>query len=188
MSAEMSEKLSVLLESRCSSSVFLSIRTSGGIQSWVESPSTLDSGIIAILALLPLRRLHVYCTLCPLARPKSEPTRPRSWFITVSRLKSTTRATASAPQKASSRPSDAMRSTDVLLCRCLKCCVPRTAFSALIGAQRVLRLQLCLMVTSYFQRHTPTSQIENSKYDCPRLHRIWVPNTMEPREKNKYRI
>ena len=47
----------------------------------------------------------------------------------------------------------------------------------------MLGLQLCLMVTSYFQRHTPTSQIENSKYDCPRLHRIWVPNTMEPREK-----
>ena len=33
------------------------------------------------------------------------------------------------------------------------------------------------MVTSYFQRHTPASQIENSKYDCPRLHR------MEPRGK-----
>ena len=104
-----------------------------------------------------------------------------------SQVKSTTRATASAPQKASSPSSDAMRSTDVL-CRCLKCCVPRTAFSALMGAQRVLGLQLCLMVTSYFQRHTPTSQIENSKYDCPRLHRIWVPNTMEPREKYIYRI
>ena len=54
-----------------------------------------------------------------------------------------------------------------------------------MGAQRLLGLQLCLMVTSYFQRHTPTSQIENSKYDCPRLHRIWNPNTMEPREKIK---
>ena len=75
-----------------------------------------------------------------------------------SQVKSTTRATASAPQKASSRSSDAMRSTDVLLCRCLKCYVPRTTFSALMGAQRVLGLQLCLMVTSYFQRHTPTSQ------------------------------
>ena len=73
-----------------------------------------------------------------------------------------------------------------MLCRCLKCCVPRTAFSALMGAQRVLGLQLCLMVTSYFQRHTPTSQIENSKYDCPRLHRIWDPNTMEPRGKYIY--
>ena len=71
-----------------------------------------------------------------------------------SQVKSTTRATASAPQKASSRSSDAMRSTDVLLCRCLKCCVPRTTFSALMGAQRVLGLQLCLMVTSYFQRRT----------------------------------
>ena len=49
----------------------------------------------------------------------------------------------------------------------------------------MLGLQLCLMVTSYFQGHTPTSQIENSKYDCPRLHRIWVPNTMEPRGKKK---
>ena len=46
----------------------------------------------------------------------------------------------------------------------------------------MLGLQLCLMVTSYFQRHTPTSQIESHKYDCPRFHRIWVPNTMEPRE------
>ena len=44
--------------------------------------------------------------------------------------------------------------------------MPWTAFSALMGAQRVLGLQLCLMVTSYFQRHTPTSQIENRKYDC----------------------
>ena len=44
----------------------------------------------------------------------------------------------------------------------------------------MLGSQLCLIVTEYFQRHTPTSQIENSKYDCPRLHRIWVPNTMEP--------
>ena len=166
------------LESRCSSSVFFSIRPSGEIRSWVESPSTLGSGIIAILALFPLRRLHVYCILCPLARPKSEPTRPRSWLIAVSRRSRAQREL----QKASSRSSDAMRSTDVL-CRCLKCCVPRTAFSALMGAQRVLGLQLCLMVTSYFQRHTPTSQIENSKYICPRLHRIWVPNTMEPREK-----
>ena len=58
---------------------------SGEIRSWVESPSTLDSGIIAILALLPLRPFHVYCILCPLVRPKSEPTRPRSWLIAVSR-------------------------------------------------------------------------------------------------------
>ena len=49
----------------------------------------------------------------------------------------------------------------------------------------MLGLQLCRMVTSYFQRHTPTSQIESLKYDCPRLHRIWVPNTMEPKEKKK---
>ena len=84
--AKMSAKFSVYsLESRCSSSVFFSIRPSGEIRSWVESPSTLDSGIIAILALLPLRRLHVYCILCPLARPKSEPTRPRSGLIAVSR-------------------------------------------------------------------------------------------------------
>ena len=47
----------------------------------------------------------------------------------------------------------------------------------------MLGLQLCLMETSYFQRHTPTNQIENSKYDCLRLHRIWVPNTMEPKGK-----
>ena len=71
------------LESRCSSSVFFSIGSSGEIRSWVESPSTLNSGIIAILALLPLRCLHVI--LCPLARPKSEPTRPRSGLIAVSR-------------------------------------------------------------------------------------------------------
>ena len=71
------------LESRCSSSVFFSIGSSGEIRSWVESPSTLNSGIIAILALLPLRCLHVI--LCPLARPKSEPTRTRSGLIAVSR-------------------------------------------------------------------------------------------------------
>ena len=64
---------------------FFSIRPSGEIRSRVESPSTLDSGIIAILARLPLRRLHVYCILCPLARPKSQPTRPRSGLIAVSR-------------------------------------------------------------------------------------------------------
>ena len=49
----------------------------------------------------------------------------------------------------------------------------------------MLGLQLCLMETSYFQRHTPTSQIENSKYDCLRFHRIWLPNTMEPRGEKK---
>ena len=49
----------------------------------------------------------------------------------------------------------------------------------------MLGLQLCRMVTSYFESHTPTSQIESLKYDCPRLHRIWVPNTMEPRGKKK---
>ena len=138
----MSEKLSVLLESRCSSSVFFSIRPSGEIRSWVESPSTLDSGIIAILALLPLRRLHVYYTLCPLARPKYEPTRPRSWLIAVSRLKSTTRATASAPQKASSRPSDAMRSTDVLCVEDSLLCFDRSStcasFTAMLDSDFVL--------------------------------------------------
>ena len=43
-------------------------------------------------------------------------------------------------------------------------------------AQLVLGLQLCRMV----------SQIESLKYGCPRLHRIWVPNTMEPRGKYIY--
>ena len=123
------------LESRCSSSGFLSIRPTGEIRSWVDSPSTLDAGTIAILALLSLRRLRVYYIL-----------------YTVS----------SSPAKI-------------------------RAYSAKV-LERVLGLQLCRMVTSYFQRHTPTSQIENSKYDCPRLHRIWVPNTTEPRAKNKYWI
>ena len=186
MSAKLSwvESRVPALESRCSSSVFFSIGSSGEIRSWVESPSTLNSGIIAILALLPLRCLHVI--LCPLARPKSEPTRPRSGLIAVSRRSRAQRELQRA-QKASSRSSDAMRSTDVL-CRCLKCCVPRTAFSALMGAQRVLGLQLCLMETSYFQRHTPALQVESLKYDLPRVHRIWVPNTTEPRGKKKYRI
>ena len=85
MSAKLSwvESRVPALELRCSSSVFFSIGSSGEIRSWVESPSTLNSGIIAILALLPLRCLHVI--LCPLARPKSEPTRPRSGLIAVSR-------------------------------------------------------------------------------------------------------
>ena len=52
-----------------------------------------------------------------------------------------------------------------------------------MGAQRVLGLQLCLMETSYFQRHTPALQVESLKYNLPRVHRIWVPNTTEPREK-----
>ena len=47
----------------------------------------------------------------------------------------------------------------------------------------MLGLQLCRKVTSYFQRHMPSSQIEHSKYDCPRLYRIWVPNTTESRAK-----
>ena len=69
------------LDSRCSSSGFLSIRPSGEIRSCVDSPSTLDAGTIATLALFSLRRLSP----CPLARPKSEPTRLRSWLVAVSR-------------------------------------------------------------------------------------------------------
>ena len=42
--------------------------------------------------------------------------------------------------------------------------------STLVRDRYVLGVQLCRMVAlSYFQRHTPPRQIENSTYDCPRL-------------------
>ena len=123
-----------------------------------------------------------------ITRDKSPaPSRPSRIYPVIRdyETKNITRATASAPQRRSSRLSDTMRSADVL-CRCSKCCVRKTALSALMGTQGVLGLQLCRMVTPYFQRHTPTSQIENSKYDCPRLHRIWVPNTTDSRAKKYF--
>ena len=103
----------------------------------------------------------------------------------LSRVKNTTKVTASPALRHTSSSFNAIKSTDVW-CGCSKCCVPRTALSALVGAPREV-------VYSYyadrnfvdFQRHTPARQVESLKYDCPRLHRIWVPNTMEPRGKKK---
>ena len=108
--------------------------------SWMDLPSALDEDYRHSHSISPP------LSSCLLASPEAEPTPPRSWLGAVS-CRTTTRATASAPLTRSSWPSDAMRWI-FLLCKCSKCCVPRTALSALMRARRVLGLQLCRMVTS----------------------------------------